>query len=132
MTVVSVLLALFLTGVEPQTLQVPNPNRIEEVRIADNRRIPSDTIRYNLQTKVGDQFNINVIRRDIKTLFALQFFDDIRVDVEDGTKGKIVIFVVKEKPLVRSIKYEGAKSITNSEILDKMREKKIGLSQESP
>ena len=132
MTVFSALLALFLTGVEPQTLQVPNPNRIEEVRIADNRRIPSDTIRYNLQTKVGDQFNINVIRRDIKTLYALQFFDDIRVEEEDGKNGRVVIFRVKEKPLVRSIKYEGAKSITNSEILDKMREKKIGLSQESP
>src|SRR5438046_4988860 len=74
---------------------------------------------------------MDVIRRDIKTLYAMQMFDDIRVDEEQGRTGKIIIFVVKEKALVRSIKYEGLKSITTSEVLDKLREKKVGLSQES-
>ena len=54
------------------------------------------------------------------------------VSEEEGKTGKIVIFRVKEKQLVRSIKYKGNKSITNSEILEKLREKKVGLSQESP
>ena len=97
---------------EPQTLQTPDPNQIEDVRIDNNRRIPSDTIKYNLQTKAGDTFNLDVIRRDIKTLYALQFFDDIRVEEEEGKTGKIIIFWVKEKPIIRSIKYEGNKSIT--------------------
>src|SRR4029079_7692808 len=79
----------------------------------------------------GDRFNPEVIRRDIKTLYALQFFDDIKVSEEEGKTGKIVVFWVKEKPLVRSITYKGNKSITNSEILEKLREKKVGLSQES-
>ena len=127
-----VLLALFLGGVEPQTLQTPDPNRIEDVRVQGNRRIPTDTIKYNLQTKINDQFKPDVIRRDIKTLYALQYFDDIRVEEEPGKAGKVVIFNVKEKPLIRSIKYEGVKSITNSDILTKLRDKKVGLSQESP
>jgi outer membrane protein insertion porin family len=135
MTVVSILLMLSMAVVQPQnppTLQTPDPNRIESVRIDNNRRIPSDTIRYNLQTKAGDKFNPEVIRRDIKTLYGLQFFDDIKVSEEEGKTGKIVVFWVKEKPLVRSITYKGNKSITNSEILEKLREKKVGLSQESP
>ncbi len=129
--VLTVLLALFLGGVEPQALQTPDPNRVEDVRVQGNRRIPTDTIKYNLQTKINDPFKPEVIRRDIKTLYALQYFDDIRVEEEPGKVGKIVTFWVKEKPLIRSIKYEGAKSITNSDILDKLREKKVGLSQES-
>ena len=135
MTVVSILLMLSMAVVQPQnppTLQIPDPNRIEAVRIDNNRRIPSDTIRYNLQTKAGDKFNPEVIRRDIKTLYGLQFFDDIKVSEEEGKTGKIVVFWVKEKSLIRSITYKGNKSITNSEILEKLREKKVGLSQESP
>jgi outer membrane protein insertion porin family len=135
MTVVSVLLVLSLAVAQPQTppvLQTPDPDRIESVRIDNNRRIPSDTIKYNLQTKAGDKFNLDIIRRDIKTLYALQFFDDIKVSEEEGKTGKIVVFWVKEKQLVRSITYKGNKSITNSEILEKLREKKVGLSQESP
>jgi outer membrane protein insertion porin family len=135
MTVLSVLLFLSMAVAPPQTLptlQTPDPNRVEDVQIQNNRRIPSDTIKYNLQTKVNDRFSMDVIRRDIKTLYALQFFDDIRVDELEGKTGKIVVFWVKEKPLIRSLTYEGNKSITNSEILEKLREKKVGLSQESP
>ncbi|PYS54158.1 MAG: outer membrane protein assembly factor BamA [Acidobacteria bacterium] len=130
--VVSVLLALVFSSMRPQALQTPDPNRIEDVQVRGNRRIPTDTIKFNLQTKTNDRFNMDVIRRDIKTLYAMQMFDDIRVEEEQGRTGKIIIFVVKEKPLVRSIKYEGLKSITTSEVLDKLREKKVGLSQESP
>src|ERR1044071_8526751 len=135
MTVVSIMLMLSMAMVQPQnppTLPTPDPDRIEAVRIENNRRIPSATITYNLQTKAGDKFNMDVIRRDIKTLYGLQFFDDIKVMEEEGKTGKIVVFSVKEKPLVRSITYKGNKSITNSEILEKLREKKVGLSQESP
>ena len=94
MTVVSVLLMLSMVVAQPQnppTLQTPDPDRIEGVRIDNNRRIPSDTIKYNLQTKVGDKFNMDVIRRDIKTLYGLQFFDDIKVTEEEGKTGKIVV-----------------------------------------
>src|SRR5687767_15731451 len=123
MKVLTVLLALFL--------QTPDPNRIEDVQVRNNRRIPSDTIKFNLQTKINDRFNLEVIRRDIKTLYALGHFDDIRVEEEPGKNGKIITFVVVEKPLIRSVKYEGLKSITNSEILEKLRERKATISQES-
>ena len=35
------------------------------------------------------------------------YFDDIRVEEEEGKTGKIVIFWVKEKQTIRSVKYEG-------------------------
>jgi outer membrane protein insertion porin family len=130
MTVLSVLLALVLSNVGAQQLQTPDSERIEDVQVRNNRRVPTDTIKYNLQTKPGDAFNPDVIKRDVKTLYAMKYFDDIRVSEEPGKTGKIIIFEVKEKPLVRSIEYKGNNSITKSEILDKLREKKVGLVQE--
>ena len=76
---------------------------------------------------------MSVIRRDVKELYAQNLFDDIRVDAEDGKAGGVVIvFTVKEKPLIRSVDFPGANSITRSDILDKLKEKKISISQESP
>ena len=128
--VLTVLLAL-LVGAGPQTLQTPDPNRIEDVRVSGNRRIPTDTIKYNLQTKTNDRLNPAVVARDVKTLMAQGYFDDVRVDAEAGKSGQIVTFVVKEKPTIRSVKYDGLKSVTNSEVLDKLKEKKVSISQES-
>src|SRR5205807_5102059 len=45
--------------------------------------------------------------------------------------GWIIRFVVTERRIVRSIKYDGMKSITVSEILDRFKERKVGLSVES-
>src|SRR5436190_11854429 len=129
--VLTVLLALVFGALEPQTRQTPDPNRTEAVRVEHNRRIPTDTIKYHLQTKPNDLFNMDVIRGDIKRLYAQGHFDDIRVDEEPGKTGKVIIFWVQEKKTIRSVKYEGLNSITNSEVLDKLREKKATISQES-
>ncbi len=45
--------------------------------------------------------------------------------------GVIVRFVVTERRVVRSIRYENMKSITTSELLDRFKERKVGLSVES-
>jgi outer membrane protein insertion porin family len=130
MTVFTVLLAVVFNGT--QLLQTPDLNRIEEVRVSGNRRIPTDTIKHNLQTKPGEQLDKDVIRRDIKALYALGHFDDIRVEEEVGKTGQIVTFVVKEKKVIRTVKYDGIKSITNSEIAEKLRENKATINLESP
>src|SRR5216117_63912 len=126
------LLALVFTGVEPQTLQPPNLTRIEEIRVSGNIRIPKETIKYNLQTREGNQLDRITVRRDIKALYALGLFDDIRVEEEDGKTGKIVTFIVKERKLIRTVKYEGVKSVSSSEITDALKEHKAGVNQESP
>jgi outer membrane protein insertion porin family len=131
MMVLTVLLALVFGVVEPQTLQTFDPNRVEDVRVSNNRRVPQDTIKYQLQTKAGDRLNMDVIRADVKRLYAQGHFDDIRVEEEDGKTGKIIIFWVKEKKTIRSVKYEGLNSITNSDVLEKLRDKKATITQES-
>ena len=131
MMVVTVLMALVFGVVEPQALQTFDPNRVEAVEVRNNRRIPQDTIKYQLQTKAGDRFNSDVIRGDVKRLYAQGHFDDIRVEEEQGKTGKIIIFWVREKKTIRSVRYEGLNSITNSEVLEKLREKKASISQES-
>jgi outer membrane protein insertion porin family len=133
MAITSILFAFFLTAAQPAVQQAVPAPKIEAVDVRNNRRIPGDTIKYNIQTKAGDTLNPDVIRRDIKTLYSQGYFDDIRVDEEPGkTGGVVVVFTVKEKPLVRSIDFVGINTISKSDILDKLKERKIGISQESP
>ena len=131
MTVLTVLLAVVFVAT-PQSLQTPDPNRIEEVRISGNHRIPTETIKYNIQTKQGGRLDKDVIRRDIKALYAMGHFDDIRVEEEPGDAGLTVTFAVREKKVVRTVKYDGIKSITTSEIVEKLKENKTSITQESP
>ena len=57
--------------------------------------------------------------------------DDIRLEVVDGEKGKIITFYVREKKLVRSIAYKGLSSVQQSDVLDEFKKRRVGLSIQS-
>ena len=103
---------------------------VEDVKIRGNRRIPAETVRQYIQTKKGDPFDPAVIDKDISTLNAQGFFDTIKIEVEDGRGGKIVTFVITERPIIRDITYSGLKTIIESDVLNKLREKGVRLSKE--
>jgi len=108
------------------------PQRVEEVRVVGNRRIPESTIIYYIQTKENDPYNEQQILRDYRGLLRTNFFSDAKVFIDQGETGLIVIFEVKEKPLIRSIEYEGMKSFKESDVLERFRDMKVGLTVDSP
>jgi outer membrane protein insertion porin family len=110
----------------------PGPqNIIERIEFRGNRRIPRDTLIGRLYSKQGDAFDVDQLRRDFMLLWNTGYFDDVRLEVEPGTIGQIVRFVVVERRMVRTIRYEGNKSVTVSEILDRFKERKVGLAVET-
>ena len=65
------------------------------------------------------------------TLWNTGRLDDMRLEREPGKNGWIIRFVVQERPVIRSITYEGNKSVSVSDILDRYKERKVGLVVES-
>ena len=115
---------------------------IERIEFVGNRRIQSGTLRGRILSHQGDIYSPDAIRRDFQLLWNTQFFEDIRVEVEDSPdqpNEKIVVFYVTERPVIRRIEYcegsgtgcGGLKTITESDILDAFKDKKVGLSVES-
>src|SRR5260221_1546695 len=49
----------------------------------------------------------------------------------DRANDKIIIFEVKERPIIRRIRYDNIHSVSESDILDRFKERKVGLSVES-
>ena len=105
---------------------------IEAIEFRGARRVPLDTLRALMSTKKGDIYNEEDLHRDFMQLWNSGRFDDIHLETEPGpTGGVIVRFVIVERRVVRSISYAGMKSLTVSEILDRFKERKVGLSVES-
>ncbi len=104
---------------------------IEDIRIHGNRRIPADTIRSRMFTRPGDVYDPAALERDFNALWNTGYFDDIRIEREESPKGWIINVYVKEKPTIREIKYIGLNAVSQSDVLDKFKELKVGLSQES-
>jgi outer membrane protein insertion porin family len=126
----------------PETPKIPaaaGPSRgpsgqsvIEGIIFRGNRRIPAATLRARIFSHVGDVYDENALERDFMALWNTGFLDDIRLEVTDGKSGgKIITFYVREKKLVRSIDYKGLSTVQQSDVLDRFKEKKVGLSIQS-
>jgi outer membrane protein insertion porin family len=109
----------------------PPENIIETFEFRGARRVRQDTLVALIFSKKGDRYDEEALHRDFMALWNTGRFDDIRIEREAGKVGWIVRFIVVERPVVRSIKYEGNKSVTVSEILDRYKERKVGLVVES-
>src|SRR5438445_421278 len=113
---------------------VPQQGVIERIEFIGNRRARTDTLKARIFSREGDPYNEDTLRRDFQALWNTQFFEDVKLRVEDSPKGsnhKTVIFEVKERPVIRRIRYDNIHSVSESDILDRFKERKVGLTVES-
>jgi outer membrane protein insertion porin family len=115
---------------KPETAAQPIADEIEAIEFRGARRVPQDTLRALIFSKKGDRVDPETLHRDFMALWNTGRFDDITLEQEPGRSGWIIRFRVTERRVVRSIKYDGMKSITVSEILDRFKERRVGLSVE--
>ena len=85
-------------GLEPDKISAPI--LIDAVNIKGNSRIEEDAILATVKSQKGEIFDRDTLNKDLRSIYGMGFFEDIQIDVEDSSSGKIVTFIVKEKPSV--------------------------------
>jgi len=121
-------------GASQEAQQQAKPIIIERIDFVGNRRVRSDTLQARIFSRKDDVYSEETLRRDFQALWNTQFFEDVKLRVEDSpdhANEKIIVFEVKERPIIRRIRYENIHSVSESDILDRFKERKVGLSVES-
>ena len=109
----------------------PHFKRIEFI---GTRRVQSGTLRMQISCTPGHPYNAERVKHDVQALLDTGFFDEVRskvIDNPDDPNGKIVMFYLNERPMIRRIEYRGMRSITLQDLLQAYKERKIGLSVET-
>ncbi|HEU4981671.1 MAG TPA: outer membrane protein assembly factor BamA [Acidobacteriaceae bacterium] len=107
------------------------PNTIVQIRVIGNREIPKETILARMFSRVNEAYDPLTVERDFNSLWNTGYFENVRIDKEDTPKGVVLNVYVTEKPTIREIHYKGLNSVTVSDVLDRFKKEKVGISQES-
>ena len=94
--------------------------KVAVVEIAGNKRIESDAIKRIIKTKSGDIYLPKNLSDDLKAVFAMGYFEDIRIEAENTPDGKRIVFNVKEKSTIRVIRFKGHKLFKIRNLTDKL------------
>jgi outer membrane protein insertion porin family len=81
-----------------------------------NKRIDAGAILRKISSKPGDFYSPEVLRQDLKSVFAMGYFDNVEIDVNDTPAGKEVIFRVQEKPLIKSLNFSGLDELSEKDV----------------
>ena len=108
-------------------LKILTGQRIAEVRLAGNLRIENDVIYNVLKSTKGKLFSKENLSSDIKAIYKMGYFKDIKAKVIDTHEGKVIEFTLEELPQITTVDIEGADDIDKGDIegLVTVKEKQV-------
>ena len=102
-------------------------NNIEKIEILGSSVVNSETYKFHLTQKVGDPYDAHAAVADFHRLWATGFLDDLKLDVNDGERGKIVSYSVVERPRVQALDFVGSKELSAKDITEELAEEESGI-----
>ena len=99
---------------------------INKIAISGNKYIEQDAIMLSVASKPGDVFSPEQLQDDLKRIYQMGYFDDVKVSSEDTPEGKDITFQVVERPTIKEIQIVGNKNV-KLEDLQKVMETKVRI-----
>lgn len=94
--------------------------KVAGMKVVGNQRIESDAVEKVVKTKPGDIYSPKNLSEDLKRIYSMGYFEDVRIEMESKPDGKTVIFRVTEKPTIRVIRFKGNRTFEDKELLESM------------
>ena len=93
-----------------------NEDLVGSVKIEGNKRVDTSTLLYYIKTRKGEPLSRSQISKDVKEIYGLGQFKDIRVETRQGSEGMEVVFIVEEIPSLGDVLFYGNKEIEGSDM----------------
>jgi outer membrane protein insertion porin family len=101
-----------------------------EIRVEGANRVGADAVRRVMGTRVGEEFNPARIREDVKAVYRMGYFSNVKIDAEEVPGGLRLAVIVTEKPIVSSIVIEGNQEVDTADLKEAVTIKERTLFQE--
>lgn len=95
---------------------------VNSTEVIGLRRIEPGAVKAKITQRTGEPIANEKTVEDIKNIYKMGYFDDIRVEVEPFEGGVKLLYIVKEKPTVVSVEFQG-----NAEMKDEKLKEKIAV-----
>ena len=106
---------------------------IAEIVVEGGVTITEDTVEYYLGLLPGDPLDPAMVSEGFQRLWDSGLVEDLRIDVEQLDSGEVKLYVVvKERPFVTSVVFEGNKKVSTSTIKDRLDERGIEVPRNVP
>ena len=123
---VLVLLAIIgITRATPARAFVQQEVRIVGIEVEGNTSIPDAAILQHVRSSPTRATNPQQIREDTRKLYSTRWFSSVEHDIRQTDRGPVLVFFVRERPIVRKVEYIGNNKIKRN-LLDSWTGLRVG------
>jgi outer membrane protein insertion porin family len=91
---------------------------IRQISVSGNRRIAESDVLAYLKLKAGGTFDPAELTRDVRELWRSGFFDEVEVDLKQQADGVTLRFLVRERPSIKAVEFEGNTEIEDEDLTE--------------
>ena len=113
-------LVFILSSLSLVQAQANNQGKITAIVVQGNENIFKDLIISQIASNLGDVFSKENIEKDMKAVYDLGYFEDVKIKLESFRDGYKVVFVVVENLPVKEINIEGSTVVSVEEMREVM------------
>src|SRR5580658_712487 len=89
---------------------------IAAIDVVGNRRVARGDVISYFREKPGQIFKVENLTGDVRALWDSGFFEDIQVDLSTSDRGVTLRFLVRERPNIKDVQYDGNTEIENDKL----------------
>ncbi len=114
------LLVIFLFLASCSFLYAQELPVVNSIEIKGLKRIEEGAVKVKLSQKIGEPISQEKTNEDIKTIFKMGYFDDVKVEIEAFEGGVKLFYIIKEKPSVVRVEFQGNKELDDAKLKEKL------------
>ena len=115
---------------QESSLKILGKTRVSRLNVKGNRRIEKDAILGVMQTREGEMVNPGRLREDLKAVYKMGYFTDVKIDISDTPDGVVLTVLVTEKPAIKEIITKGNHKVKRDKIVEVMDLKPFSVASE--
>ena len=100
---------------------------ISAIEVVGTSELNASQILVTLESRMGQTVDRQRIIQDIKNIYQMGLFHNVRVETEQQEAGFLLRFVVTERPRVQTLRFSGADLIDEAELEEAIQTKDKGI-----
>jgi outer membrane protein insertion porin family len=93
---------------------------VNSIEIKGLKRIEEGAVKAKLSQKIGEPISQEKTNEDIKSIFKMGYFDDVKVEIEPFEGGVKVFYIIKEKPTIIKVEFQGNQELDDTKLKEKI------------
>ena len=93
---------------------------VNSIEIKGLKRIEEGAVNAKLSQKIWQPVSQDKTNEDIKTIFKMGYFEDVKVEIEPFEGGVKLYYIVREKPTIIKVDFQGNKELEDSKLKEKI------------